>query len=146
MAEATQQQQLRELLQAALEPSTAKAASEQLRQLLQQQQQQPEQQRAVYLLLAEECLRGEKEELRQLAAVELLLLCGKPQSWLPLAAPAASPRASAAAAAAAAYVESGDGAEHFFEELLQVFQHATAAAASLDSRDFLVVSGELLRV
>ena len=64
------QQQLRELLQASLQPATAKAATEQVRQLLQQQQ-QPEQQREVYLLLAEEALRGEQEEIRQLAAVLL---------------------------------------------------------------------------
>ncbi|KAL8269323.1 hypothetical protein Esti_006754 [Eimeria stiedai] len=189
MTGATQQQQLRELLQAALEPSTAKAASEQLRQLLQQQQ-QPEQQRAVYLLLAEECLQGEKEELRQLSAVLLRRKSAKAFSCMQreqqadslvhrlgsepstavrhslahllaallrlpqfdeartrhvlqlLAAPIIQHQQRqeqqqqqlllqvAAVEVFAAYVENGDGAEHFFEELVQVFQHALALSAS----------------
>ncbi|XP_026190762.1 importin-4 [Cyclospora cayetanensis] len=175
MAETAQeQQQLRELLQAALDPSKAKAATEQLRQLLQQQQQP-----AVYLLLAEEVLRGEKEETRQLAAVLLRRKAAKFFSSLQpnqqsefteslvgrlgcepskpvrhslghllaallrlpqfdeaktkhvlqlLAAPILEqqqPQLQVAAVEVfAAYVESGDGTETFFDELLHIFQQA----------------------
>lgn len=61
--------QLRSLLQEALAPETAKTASDAIRQLLQQPQ--GPQKRTVFLLLAEEALQGEKDELRQLAAVLL---------------------------------------------------------------------------
>ncbi|KAL8438903.1 hypothetical protein Efla_005383 [Eimeria flavescens] len=153
---ADQQQQLRELLQAALEPSTAKAASDQLRQLLQQQQQQEQQRQSEFfdsmiarlgsepstsvrhalghllaaMLRLPQCDEARTRRVLQLLAAPLLEAQQQQQLQQQQLQQQQLPLLQVAAVEVfAAYVESGDGAEVFFSELLQVFQHGLSLSA-----------------